>query len=97
MTKHIRFTTVAGSPYKDVYAEFWVRDTKVEVKCLTSEEEDGLMEAVDLSLVRQGTTVSVDMDVIQRQIDSGAIQFFTEDGDWTNFEAILYDLRKEGE
>lgn len=96
MTKQVRFTTLSGNPY-DIYAEFWVRDTKVEVKRLTAEEEDGLMEAVDFDSVRQGTTVSVDVSVIERLIDSGEVQFFSEDGDWTNFEAILYDLRNESE
>jgi hypothetical protein len=95
MSKEIKFTTVAGNP--DIYAEFWMRDTKVEVKRLTAEEEDGLMEAVDFDIVRQGTTVSVDASTIQRLIESGEVQFFNDDGDWTNFEAILYDLMNESE
>ena len=95
MTKQVKFTTVAGNP--DIYAEFWMRDTKVEVKRLTGEEEDGLMEAVDLDLVRQGTTVSMEAESLQRLVDAGEIQFFTDDGDWTNFEAILHDLMKESE
>lgn len=95
MSKEVKFTTVAGNP--DIYAEFWMRDTKVEAKRLTGEEEDGLMEAVDFDLVRQGTTVSMDAGAIQKLIDNGEVQFFTDDGDWTNFEAILYDLMKESE
>lgn len=91
----VKFTPAIGNP--DIYAEFWLNDAKIEVKRLTGEEEDGLMEVVDFDLVREGTTISMDAKSINDQILSGDIQFYTDDGDWTNFEAILYDVLKESE
>ena len=95
MSKEVKFTTDTGK--LDTYAEFWMRDTKVEAKRLTAEEEDGLTEVVDFDLVRQGTTVSMEAETVQKLIDNGDVEFFTDDGDWTNFQAILYDLLNESE
>lgn len=91
----VKFTKGIGHP--DIYAEFWLHDTKVEVKRLTGEEEDGLSEVVDFELVREGTTISMDAQTIQDNINEGDVQFYTDDGDWTNFESLLYDLLRESE
>lgn len=96
MSKEIKFTMVVGNPH-DIRAEFWLGDSKVESKWLTADEEDGLSELIDFGLVRQGTVVSMSAEDVQRAIDEGEVMFMTDDGDWTNFEAILYDIMKESE
>jgi hypothetical protein len=39
----------------------------------------------------------MEAETVQKLIDEGEVQFFTDDGDWTNFEAILHDLMNESE
>jgi hypothetical protein len=87
----VKFVSVVG--FLDLKAEFWMNEVLVEDKWLTAEEEDALGQSFDLESVRKGErNLTVDVFTIMELLEDGALEFITDDGDWTNFESILWSM-----
>ena len=97
MNKVIRLTAIrGGAPGQiDIRAEFLIDDEVSESMSLNKYERDAIAYFVNIDHLLKGESFLISTETIRQEIDTGKVEFYTDDDDWTEFESRLRDFLTE--